>query len=524
MPGYSGTMMLYDSNDEFIYSSHDVSDVFVEEAKMISENDLKVTIDGCRYVVSSKKLYNIRYIYLIEENVIIHPMQVLKMINNIAMMISVIFGLMIIFYIIKHNIKPINDIVSMLGIETNESNEYDTIKKGISQKSTENMTLNRQINLFKPMAMNNLMYNLVLYGNIDRYIMEHLDICLDNEYFILSSIDVDNMGIFFENEDEELMENNQHLMEVALINIFFELLEKYGKVYFGVLQNKIVILINSEAECNEEIYENMLQGIKLVNQHFGITMYLAQGRCVSSIDDLPKIYGEVQEQLENMQILGECGAVMCSVPETRDNIVVNEHKSDFVKYIFEADCDNAVRVLGEIVHSPVSKGLLKYFVTDMLAEAAEELSRKVGDNIDVTDMINLVMESPRVRNVEKQLYDFVKVLCGVSDGKDGGVETKVYELINKNFRQADLNITGIADKFNITPSYLSYKFRERYHVNILDYLGKLRIEYAKHLILETNGTIEDIYHECGYVSRATFIRQFKKYVDLTPSKFKELYY
>lgn len=522
IPREQGVILLYNSDNQLIFSSEEISDEIAEAAKDISVDNKKLHINNESYIVSSSNMYNIKYIYLLSEKNITKPMRMLKMIIFIMAFFSICIGIITILYLLKRNIKPINDIMVMLGSPSNEKNEFDMIKQGINKRQNESRTLNKQVNLFKPVAMNNFLHNLVIYGDIDRYIMSHLEIRLERRCFVLSVMKVDNMGIFNEESDGDFMENSQRLMFVAIANVFTEILEKFGNVYCGTLQDDVVILINTDEDTTSAIYEEMKHGCSLLEHHLGITGYLAQEKSIFSIDSLPAAYRTIQEQIENMQLSGISGAMLCDSLKPPYCDMENDKKIAFVNHIFNADAQKAKGIFKEVIHSTIPKGVLKYFVSDMFTEAIKEISRKTGNEVSGYEIVNLIMETPKIQAAEKQLLKFIEELCSFSYSDDG-IETKVYELISENYMNPDFNVTVIATNFHITPAYLSHKFRERYHMNILDFLGKKRIDHAKRLLLETDRTIEDIYQECGYISRATFVRQFKKYTELTPGKFKQLY-
>ena len=81
-------------------------------------------------------------------------------------------------------------------------------------------------------------------------------------------------------------------------------------------------------------------------------------------------------------------------------------------------------------------------------------------------------------------------------------------------------ISHIADHFNITPSYLSKKFREECGISIIDYLYKIRISHSLKLIKDTSLKIADVAQMVGFQDSNAFIRIFKKYYGCTPGKYK----
>lgn len=54
----------------------------------------------------------------------------------------------------------------------------------------------------------------------------------------------------------------------------------------------------------------------------------------------------------------------------------------------------------------------------------------------------------------------------------------VEEYLQRNYVDASINLTYVAEKFGFNPSYLSRKFKEKSGVSFIDYLTSLRIERA----------------------------------------------
>lgn len=48
-----------------------------------------------------------------------------------------------------------------------------------------------------------------------------------------------------------------------------------------------------------------------------------------------------------------------------------------------------------------------------------------------------------------------------------------------------------------------------------------RLEHAKHLLLSTSCSVKEIAIQCGYHSETFFMKQFKKYVGMTPSQYRK---
>ena len=97
---------------------------------------------------------------------------------------------------------------------------------------------------------------------------------------------------------------------------------------------------------------------------------------------------------------------------------------------------------------------------------------------------------------------------------------EITQMINANYSD-DLYLDIIADKFNITPEYLSTYFKKHAGINITTYINNVRIEQAKELICATTLPIKDIGEKVGFANVNTFIRIFKNITGTTPGKFKK---
>lgn len=73
------------------------------------------------------------------------------------------------------------------------------------------------------------------------------------------------------------------------------------------------------------------------------------------------------------------------------------------------------------------------------------------------------------------------------------VATYIYEHYADN-----LSLEYVADKFNLSRSYLSKKFKTATGFGFKEYIINVRIQNACNLLLETNKSITDIAFECGF--------------------------
>lgn len=91
----------------------------------------------------------------------------------------------------------------------------------------------------------------------------------------------------------------------------------------------------------------------------------------------------------------------------------------------------------------------------------------------------------------------------------------------KIYTEPELTLSGLAGRLAVHPNHLSQVINEKEEKNFFDYINSLRIEEFKRLVsLPENKkyTILSLAYECGFNSKSSFNRYFKKVTGLSPSE------
>lgn len=98
---------------------------------------------------------------------------------------------------------------------------------------------------------------------------------------------------------------------------------------------------------------------------------------------------------------------------------------------------------------------------------------------------------------------------------------QAYQIILKEYDNAQLSLSLLAERLEVNQSYLSRAFKQRYHENVLHFLNRIRVNHAKEYLLQTNDSINTIALRVGFLSDMNLIRVFKKLEDETPGNFRK---
>ncbi|MFK7811951.1 MAG: helix-turn-helix domain-containing protein [Maribacter sp.] len=121
----------------------------------------------------------------------------------------------------------------------------------------------------------------------------------------------------------------------------------------------------------------------------------------------------------------------------------------------------------------------------------------------------------------------------VSYSKSGLTPEKIENLANrltehmeieKPFLDENLNLSLLAVQSEISQPHLSQVINQHFKMNFYDFVNRYRIEEAKRKLSTSDFdhlSVLGIAFECGFKSKSSFNRYFKKYTGVSPSEFKK---
>lgn len=209
---------------------------------------------------------------------------------------------------------------------------------------------------------------------------------------------------------------------------------------------------------------------------------------------------------------------------------VADKKETMRKYLENGHVEGAAQLLDQIFEGAKKQQMpfkaFRQLVSDLLYFAVETVySRRIDEEsmfgMPAGEMIARVntMQSPLpiealCRNVYGKVTAHVQTLQQSSQALTG-----MLDYITANL--AEVNLTTIADRFDLNANYVSQYFKKHKGVTFTDYINHLRIEKAKELLLGTDCTAIDIGKQIGFNNANAFIRMFKKLEGTTPHEYRK---
>jgi DNA-binding response OmpR family regulator len=103
---------------------------------------------------------------------------------------------------------------------------------------------------------------------------------------------------------------------------------------------------------------------------------------------------------------------------------------------------------------------------------------------------------------------------------DEVVAAAALRLIDDNLG-ASLTLAGIARALGTHEKRLSQVFRRYVGMTVFGYLGEARIRLGRHLLADTDMSVQQIAEQTGFRSAANFATAFREHVDVTPTAYRQ---
>lgn len=204
----------------------------------------------------------------------------------------------------------------------------------------------------------------------------------------------------------------------------------------------------------------------------------------------------------------------------------------------------------EVYSKNWDKELLNFAITNIALEVMNEFKAEITyideDNniVIISDASNISQWIAIGSEIETKIYDYLhctvileqKVIDGgilevVNTYKDIVLNIKkiaaykpivllAIRYIDTNYYVNDLSLGSVAEKFNVSSSYLSKLLKQETGLSFIDYLTMYRIKKSISMMNDPKLKIYEIAQAVGYNNQHYFCKAFKKVMGFAPTEFR----
>lgn len=101
--------------------------------------------------------------------------------------------------------------------------------------------------------------------------------------------------------------------------------------------------------------------------------------------------------------------------------------------------------------------------------------------------------------------------------------SEIVKYIHENIHKP-ISIARMADLMNCSISTLERTFKKLLQTSPMEFTRKIKMQYACKALINTNSLISELAFSLGYADESHFIREFKKYMKITPFQYRKQYF
>lgn len=418
----------------------------------------------------------------------------------------------VIRFVIKNDF--VNELPSAVEIACNKLQESKDLNKSDSGKNILNDSETKEI---KSYILESLAHSKMIHDKefLEKYQLNEKSYCiLSCEIFYGTNI-----------EPIKTIKTIEKILQLAIDKYEYYLVDIKKENFMIIMSdNKISSLDIKKVEA---ICRKM---ISMIKELMNIDIKLGISSVISQATDMSLAY---KESLQALSELTDPGSRMMTykinTTENHIDIDVEQLINNIIENLFSGDNENALSELANLkrqtVHSKrefkkskidLSRLLgiifkrLKYFDVDF------DLKQKEAEAFDAIDRGKSIYSVFRVcKNIIIECEDIIQTQKVVKSY----LINSINQYIKSNYKN-DISLDDISNEMHVSKSYICRIYKNKVGITLTEAINRHRVEKAKSLLLKSSEKISEIAYMVGFDSAAYFTNIFKKYVEMSPSDYR----
>lgn len=540
---------IFDPNGEVVASSHpdrmDIAEELVSEANSENEDSfITRKIEGQEYYCIARKsdILGWTFVSLIPTQTVLKDANQIRSWANTLIVCLLFAGLFLAFLMALFSYQPIRRLTKKLA----ENPEFSASPSNMEAKSLTDLSflygavdqyrlayssLTEQLGHTSIYLKNQAAQNLI-NGKFNKE--EDARKALEKAGISFSFPCTTAMNLFLDDTSGQLQKDTEQwwLLNYAISNILEELFTPFGAcICTDVVDKSVAVLLNSSSFVPElpQFSEALETARSFFQQHFELTFTLGIGQPQTELCRLGESFGQARLAAEQRFLYGTGQTLYFHLLTISDQVGIPPHLKDFLqefpKLLRQGNFEEISGQLCTCVTSQpqeYSIKMWKLFCTSCI----DILLQTMQDVCSFTLPQALTKSFDTLSDFSQAFLECCQkacLLCASSkESKNFHLRDEVISYVRQSYPDENLSLQGIADHFELSPSYLTRFFKDQTGTPLMQYVDTLRMEQAKKLLISTELPISMVAEQSGYGSEDNFRRKFKQKEGLPPSQFREL--
>ena len=482
-----------------------------------------------KYVAHMKAAESIKgsYAFIVPYEYFWHELYGLRKISLIGIAICIMAYVYMSYKGAKRIYRPVEKLLEQFFDDTRkkraEGNEFELITNIVQERSNKVYILERKLNEVEDLQKQKFAKNLI-DGEITNAVLEdefvNEKISLSEDKFCVAAVTI--------NGSHQI---GQELQRFIVANVIEEL---YGApVYIATMSKDLyaIIFCLTLGIKKKNVVRALRESMTFFEKKGKMLLSVGMGEVYQGVQGIRKSYEEALSALKYKWLLDEGNIIeYVDICERKFscNFGTESKIFRFVMDYIKREGEEADDLVAEIlklynISADVSMETIECFKYEVL-NAVYNAIANIGASEVICGFLFQTMEMPTMSKYKEQLalvLNDVRTWYRENQIEDG-VCSKVKHLVEKNYSDPELSVAQIGKDVNLTSSYLTKRFKDKYNVSVLDYITQTRINHAKLLLRDTSLSVKQISAMVGFLSDVTFVKTFKKWEGITPKSYRDL--
>ena len=277
--------------------------------------------------------------------------------------------------------------------------------------------------------------------------------------------------------------------------------------------DKIIILVKSPYDSSLSSIALKIKNYINENTKYSVTLGLS-----NQYDDFKYIWKAYEESFQALDYSFFAGKNEIIEYKNIKNLILG-NKNEIQ--------ENFMSILNFCINDFLDKETIKFLITNFIFEIVDYTNKLKLKREDIytkaIDVNSKILRAYSIASIKDISYEFlINLLKDIEKYKtknDFILDNSINFL--EKYYYKDLSLTELANVCNMSDSYFSRKFKERFNINFSTYLLNIRLEKAKDLLKEKNLNIENISEMVGFKDTSYFSKSFKQKYGIAPHYYRD---
>ena len=359
--------------------------------------------------------------------------------------------------------------------------------------------------------------------------LKNYGISLDDKNYLLSFVKIERRENYWDVVEFEKL-------KLSVRSVITSILERHGYDHYSFMfSDGIIFLIKEKGSLFlkdiDSVFNEMLQ---MSEKYLAVKIDIGVSLLHREFTQLYEAYEEAGKAIAYSKFLNAGRIVYINQLEDSPPRVLSLSEADIknIEYYARFGTESEIRNVVESIKLNAlrdNKAITSYHLyiinmMNVLVNFANSVDADLNEIIE-GDILNKMIQ---FRSLD-QMFDWVlslllklrEINLNTKMTNSRKMLDKAVSYIDSNYQDSGISMEKVCEEFGISVSYLSLLFKKDKESTFVKYLTNVRIEKAKELLKLTGDRVVEVAEKCGFNDVYYFSHCFKKYIGVSPKKYRE---